>query len=402
MLLWRSGFDSSTAMPNPSPFPPFHFNLPSIPPFPSPSSPPSLPPLSSSPQTPHRLDLLNLPTTPHHSPSPLSSHLNEAHQQPPPSQAPTKKPHTPIYILVNKGLKKTYTRKPNVVSPSIHPSDAKLPLGKTRLDHPAVLYRFDLSPPPLPLPLPSFSISPFPRLSSLIPTSPSVAIDKKPKRTPPPRRLADFFAAVRALQPCCLWGCLFGAMLVSGGTGKGDAAVMIIRNFFIHPPRILYLSATTTRPLHLLLLLQRPQNHPLNNPASHDPPPLTQQPHKHPLDPRLHARLPRPRSRAPARIAAVFLRCLLRLRGRGWGVLGFARSCCRGSLSAICEWQGDQRTGRAGGGGGCSRKERRGEREEITDYTTAGMAVHRPRYGRGSWSVPGGAGGHLGGGGDGA
>lgn len=47
-------------------------------------------------------------------------------------------------------------------------------------------------------------------------------------------------------------------------------------------------------------------------------------------------------------------------------------------------------------------REREGEKEEITDYTTAGMAVHRPRYGRGSCSVPGGAGGHLGGGGDGA
>ena len=53
--------------------------------------------------------------------------------------------------------------------------------------------------------------------------------------------------------------------------------------------------------------------------------------------------------------------------------------------------------------GGCNRKQReRGREGGITDYTTAGMAIHRPRYGRGSCSVPGGAGGHLGGGGDGA
>lgn len=49
---------------------------------------------------------------------------------------------------------------------------------------------------------------------------------------------------------------------------------------------------------------------------------------------------------------------------------GFARSCCRRSLSAICEWQGDQRTGRAGGGGlgglqEGEEREREGEKEEI-------------------------------------
>ena len=55
-------------------------------------------------------------------------------------------------------------------------------------------------------------------------------------------------------------------------------------------------------------------------------------------------------------------------------------------------------------GGGVAAGKRGEEREGggNTDYTTAGMAVHRPRYGRGSCSVPGGAGGHLGGGGDGA
>lgn len=57
-----------------------------------------------------------------------------------------------------------------------------------------------------------------------------------------------------------------------------------------------------------------------------------------------------------------------------------------------------------GGGVAAGRRgEREGGREGgNTDYTTAGMAIHRPRYGGGSWSVPGGAGGHLGGGGDGA
>lgn len=58
-------------------------------------------------------------------------------------------------------------------------------------------------------------------------------------------------------------------------------------------------------------------------------------------------------------------------------MLGFARSCCRGSLSAICEWQGDQRTVRPRGGGVAAGK--RGERERGREGEKEEIQITRPQ-----------------------
>jgi hypothetical protein len=76
-------------------------------------------------------------------------------------------------------------------------------------------------------------------------------------------------------------------------------------------------------------------------------------------------------------------------------VLGFARSCCRGSLSAICESQGDQGTARAGG----LQQETERERERRGNHRlhdrrygntqTPVRARELQRAGRGGWAFGG-------------
>jgi len=77
-------------------------------------------------------------------------------------------------------------------------------------------------------------------------------------------------------------------------------------------------------------------------------------------------------------------------------VVGFARSCCRGNLSAICEWQGDQRTVRAGGLQQETERERERRRKlqitrpQVWQYTDPGTGAGAAacREGRvGIWGV---------------